>query len=192
MAHYLADRPVGGVPWTQTAAGADAAAAKGGTGGAVFARVYSSPKAFRERFPAAMERTLLGRIFHALELDDADKALFSARRQGRVVSMDYGVVRNGELKVSPWTVALKADSPLLKAVPAGATSYLALDVDWPGLYGRMTALLDAILTEEGELPVDAKVKRFAQRHGVDLQKDVLNYVQSVYEKHFPILTKVAK
>ncbi|MFF2483233.1 UTP--glucose-1-phosphate uridylyltransferase GalU [Paenibacillus sp. NPDC058071] len=26
----------------------------------------------------------------------------------------------------------------------------------------------------------------------DLQKDVLNYVQSVYEKHFPILNKVAK
>ncbi len=174
LEHYLADRTVGGVSWTETAASVDAAAGGVGSKGEVFARVYASPKAFRERFPEAMKRTLLGRIFAALELGDADKALFSARRAGRAVSMDFGVVRNGAVKVTPWTVQLKPDSPLLKLVPAGAKSYLVLDVDWPGLYTRITALLDAVLTDEGEAPVDEKVRRFATRLRVDLQKDVLN------------------
>lgn len=186
MEHYLADRAVGGVPWADTVKGVDAGAAKAGSAGEVFARVYAAPKAFRERFPEAIQRTLLGRIFQALELSDADKALFSARRQGRVVSMDFGVVRGGTIKATPWTVALPADSPLVKIVPPGATSYLALDVDWPGLYARVTALLDAILTEEGELPVDAKVKKFAARHGVDLQKDVLSKAEHIVLVHdFP-------
>jgi hypothetical protein len=186
MEHYLADRPVGGVPWAETVTGVDAGAAKAGSSGEVFARIYASPKAFRERFPEAIQRTLLGRIFQALELSDADKALFSARRKGRVVSMDFGVVRNGTITATPWTVPLPANSPLLKVVPPGATSYLALDVDWPGLYARMTALLDAILTDEGEPPVDAKVKKFATHHGVDLDKDVLSKAEHIVLVHdFP-------
>src|SRR5207253_1726939 len=82
MEHYLSDQPVGGAPWKETVLAADAEAARLGERaaiGRVMARVYVTAKAFRERYPEAMNKTVLGRIFAALDLRTADAALFSAR-----------------------------------------------------------------------------------------------------------------
>ncbi len=116
MAHYLADRPVGGAPWAQSVVDIDAAATKAGSVGSVLARVYVSVKGFRERFPAAMRETVLGKLFGSLDLAGSDAALFSARCEGRAIAMDDGTVDGAGVHVTPWTVALAADSPLLKLV----------------------------------------------------------------------------
>ncbi|HVS70454.1 MAG TPA: hypothetical protein VHQ47_04280 [Phycisphaerae bacterium] len=180
MAHYLADHPVGGSPgsaWQPTVDAIDHQAPAAGSAGIVFARIYVNPDAFRQRFPDAMKRTLLGRVFAAMDLNTTDKALFSARRNGRAVSLDYGASKQGggrqNITVTPWTLPPNAAPALTKLVPDDATSYLVLNVDWPTLYTRITAVLDAILTDEGEPSVDQKVRRFAALHHVDLQKDVL-------------------
>jgi len=60
MEHYLSDRPVGGAPWAEMVAAADREAVReGGNGRTVLARVYVSVRAFRERFPEAMGKTVM-------------------------------------------------------------------------------------------------------------------------------------
>ena len=69
-------------------------------------RVYVTPAAFRQRYAEAMQKTQLGKMFATLDLFATDASLFSARIQGRAISMDNATVSGGALTDVPWTVAL--------------------------------------------------------------------------------------
>jgi hypothetical protein len=186
MEHYLSDRAVGGPPWKETVLAADAEAARLGeraATGRVMARMYVTAKAFRERYPEAMNKTVLGRIFASVDLRTADAALFSARTKDRNISLDRALVTAGQMRLAPWTEELPADSPLAKAVPAEATAYLALHMDWEKLYERVTAICDAVLTSKGDEPIDKQVTEFARRQGVDVRRDILRRLSPIVLVH---------
>jgi hypothetical protein len=186
MEHYLADRPVGGVPWAQMVTDADAAAAKQANehgAGEAFVRLYVTPAAFRQRYAEAMQKTQLGKMFATLDLFTTDASLFSARIQGRAISMDNATVSAGVLTDTSWTVALAADSPLLKLIPAQATAYLALQVKWQLLWTRFTALLDAVVPDASGKSTNQWIQDFAQQQGVDIQTDILAKLEPVVVVH---------
>src|SRR6202000_2019250 len=72
MEHFLAERPVGGVPWLETVGQIDNAAWSAGAKGETLARIYVAARAFRERFPDPMRKTMLGRLFQNFDLKTAD------------------------------------------------------------------------------------------------------------------------
>jgi hypothetical protein len=186
MEHYLADRPVGGVPWEQMVGEADAAARKqggAGGGGDAFVRVYVTPAAFRQRYAEAMQKTQLGKMFATLDLFTTDASLFTARIHERAISMDNATVSGGVLSDVPWTVALGAASPLLKLVPAQATAYLALNVQWPALWTRLMALVDAVAPDDSGERADQSIQDFATKVGVDIRADILAKLQPIVVVH---------
>jgi hypothetical protein len=186
MEHYLSGRPVADVPWKGPVAAIDAAAVRQAAGageGATVARVYVSARSFRERYPAAMARTVLGRLFSTLDLGSADASLFTARAQGRELVLFSGSVERGVVAVTPWTVSLPADAPLLKALPREATAYLVIRVDWPSFYTRVMALCDAILTDPTDEPTEAVVARHARRQGIEVRRDILERMQPLVLVH---------
>lgn len=185
MEHYLSDRPVADVPWKGSVAALDAAAARQGIGeGAVVARVFVSPRAFRERYPEAMGRTVLGRLFTTLELATAEASLFTARAAGRELRLFSGSVeRAGSVSITPWTVPVGADAAILKALPREATAYLVIRVDWVSFYTRVMALCDAILTDPTDEPTEAVVASHARRQGIDVRKDILERLQPLVLVH---------
>jgi len=187
MEHYLADRPVADAPWSRPISDIDTADALRDTApGGVVARVYVSPRAFRERFPEAMNRTILGRLFASLQVAAADASVFTARAKGRELSLGTATFERGQMMATPWTLPLPASAPLLKAVPEEASAYLVLKVDWPALYARMLALSDAILTEPTDQPVEKIISDLARRNGVDVRKDILDHLQPLVLVHdFP-------
>jgi hypothetical protein len=187
MEHYLADRPVAESPWSAPITQIDTAAVLQNTSpGGVMARVYVSAKSFRDRFPQAMTRTILGRLFTSLEIATADASIFTARSKGRELSLGTATFEHGQMTQTPWTVPLPANSPLLKAVPDEATAYLVLKIDWPALYARMLALSDAILTDPTDQPVEKIITDLAKRNGIDIQKDILDHLQPLVLIHdFP-------
>jgi hypothetical protein len=184
MEHYLSDRPVADAPWRGPLAAIDAVAARQGLGeGTAMARLYVSPQNFRERYPEAMARTVLGRLFSSLQLGAAEASAFTARARGRELSMSTGTVERGQVAITPWTVSLPKDAALLKAVPAEASAYLVLKVDWPALYARVVALCDAAFTDPTDLPIDRIISDLAKRQGVDVRKDILDRLQPLVLVH---------
>jgi hypothetical protein len=190
MEHYLAGRPVGGAPWVESLRAADTEAGRLGSSGMIMARVYVSAKAFRERFPEAMNKTVLGRMFDSLGFggtagakEKVDAGLLSARGKERTISLDGGTVSAGKVTVTPWTVPLAVDSPLLKLVPAEASAYLALRMDWGNVYGRTLSLMDAIFTDPTDRPLEKQVAIFAGKYQVDVRRDILSKLQPIVVVH---------
>jgi len=184
MEHYLADRPVGGVPWQQTFADIDKAAAQQGSTGDTLARIYVSAKAFRDRFPQPMQKTSLGKLFANFDLSAADAALFSARLHDRAISLDTGCDTNGVVTDVPWTVPLSsANAGLLKLIPPEANAYLALNVQWPALYDHTIALLAAILPATSDGPLDQDIADFARLENVNIQEDILAHLEPIVLVH---------
>jgi hypothetical protein len=187
MEHYLADRPVGEVPWKHTLASADAAAADAGlpAAGPLLARAWLSPKSFRDRFPEAMARTALWRVFAAFELGAADDSVFAARANDRALALYSATQTAGATAVTPWTVALPPTAPLLRAVPADASAYAVLRVSWPDLYRRALAVSDALTTRPGggDASAEQVITGVARARGVDVQKDLLGRLQPLVLVH---------
>lgn len=185
MEHYLADRPVGDVPWKQIIAGIDAKGAAQGlsSGDPLLARLYVSVKQFRERFDEPMHRTTLGRMFGSLDLQTADGCVFTARKKDRSLSMFTGSLDQGRFTIAPWTISLPANAPIFNAVPADATVYAVLNVQWPGLYDRVMALCDAIVTGPTDTPVARQAQDLTLRQGVDIRKDILDRLQPLVLIH---------
>jgi hypothetical protein len=194
MERYLARRPSPPVaaPWVESLKAADADAARLGSSGMIMARVYVSAKAFRERFPEAMNKTVLGRMFDSLGFggttggggqDKVDAGVLSARGKERTISLDGATVSAGRVTVTPWTVPLPVDSPLLKLVPADATAYLALRMDWANIYTRTLSLMDAILTDPTDQPLEKQVAIFADKYQVDVRRDILSKLEPIVVVH---------
>jgi hypothetical protein len=190
MEHYLAVRPEPVAPWSDTLRATDAEAARSGSSGVIMARVYVSAKAFRERFPEAMNKTILGRMFDSLGFGDAaganekvDAGLLSARGKERTISLDSATVTADKVTVTPWTTQLAIDSPLLKLVPPEATAYLALRMDWQAVYGRTLSLLDAIFNDPTDQPFEKQLALFADKYQVDVRRDILSKLQPIVVVH---------
>jgi hypothetical protein len=179
MEHYLADRPVGDVPWLQMIQSMDSHDAAEST----FTRIFVNTKLLRERFPDAVQRTVLGRLLTSLNLSDSDGCLFVARRKDRVISLASAVATSGKMTPTPWTVALPSSAPLLKAVPDEATAYVVLKVDWPQVYHRVMAVADTLKNDSGNESLEAYVARLAQQRGVDVRKDILDRLQPLVLVH---------
>ena len=180
MEHYLSDRPVGGVPWAPTLASGDALAAKQGSSGAAALRAYVTLKAFRERFAEVTKRTAVGRLIDAMELGGASEWALTARMRQRLISVDASSVEAapaGRMTVTPWTVPHADALALAKLVPEQAQGYLVMDVDWPRLYARVTALLDAVLSDPSDVPMRQRVDGFCLQQKVDFSKDILENLQ---------------
>ena len=174
MEHYLGDREAGAAPWVETMAAVDVQAQQLGSAGNVLARVYVNARTFRERFPEAMGKTMLGKMFDGLGFRGVDSGVLSARGQGRVISLDGATVAGGKIAVTPWTANLAADSALVELVPAEADAYVALRVQWAVVYERALALLDSMMTGPGEETVERRIADFAKGQGVDVRRDILN------------------
>ncbi len=180
MEHYLADRPVGGAPWLSFVDDADKAAVQNHCIGDVESRIFVNAQSFRDRFPEAMRRTLLGQLFTSLELNTAQSALFSARIQGREISLDNAIQTNGTTSDTPWTVAVSPG--LQKLIPPEASAYLALKLDWAGLFTRTLALLDAIVPDNHMTLSQMLAKEEAHRH-VNVERDILPYLEPIVLIH---------
>jgi hypothetical protein len=187
MERYLAMRPAGDIPWKGTVASVDEQAGKLGSAGHVMARLYVSAKTFREKFPEAMQKTVLGRMFEGVGFggatDPVEVGVLTARGKGRVISLDQGSLVGGKVVVTPWTANVAGDSALLKLVPASATAYMTLRVDWVSAYERMLLIFDSVVTDPTDDPLAKKVDMFAERVGVNVRKDILAHLQPIVVVH---------
>lgn len=183
MEHYLADRPVGGLAWTATLAEADAGAARLELSGKIAFHAWVSLKTLRERFAEPMRKTELGRLVAALGLADAEAWILTARAAGRLLSIDAAAVSGGKLTSVPWTVPNADKLPLAQAVPDDATGYLIAEIEWPQLYRRITAILDAVAPNGNGLPAERTVERFCLQNHLDLQKDILANLEPLVLVH---------
>ena len=68
-------------------------------------------------------------------------------------------------------------------MPAEATAYVALRVEWVLAYSRTMALLDAMLTGPAEDSMEKKVTVFAAKYGVDVRKDILAKLEPIVVVH---------
>jgi hypothetical protein len=184
MEHFLADRPVGGIPWADTVAAEDAKAKQLGeeaAGGKIVARAYVSSKAFRERFPVMGDRSTAGQVMKRLEMDKEDAGLLTARLKGRVISIDHASIAPGRTTVEPWTVPVNGE--LLKGVPKEATAYLAIKMDWEKFFDRVSGVCDVVLKTSADDPIAKQAETFAARQGVELRKDILRKLSPVVLVH---------
>ncbi len=179
MEHFLADRPVGDVPWKDFTAGADTEAEKQGVahGGNLQARVYVSPHKFEQRFADPMKRTSLGRLFAAWEIGGTENSMLSVRQRGRELAIFSAQPQQNKVVVVPWTVSLPGAAPLLRALPEDATAYAVFNVQWALLYQRTMAIADATFIDPGEPPVETQAADLAQKAGVDIRADILDRLQ---------------
>jgi len=179
MEHYLADRPVGDVPWKDFLAAADTEAEKKGVthGGTLPARVYVSPRGFQQRFAEPMKRTSLGPLFSAWELNDIEHSVLTVRQNGRELAIFSAEPGRGGVAVTPWTVSLPPGAALLRALPEDATAYAVFNVQWTPLYQRAMAALDAAFIDPGDEPLETQAAALAQKAGVDLGADILERLE---------------
>jgi len=184
MEHYLSARAKPGPsPWTKSLADADAQAPRHNLAGDILARCYIAPRTLRARFPEAMKKTVYADVARAVDGQNNDETVLTARVKGRAVNLDLLTQSAGASSYSPWTINLAEGASLAKLVPPEARYYIVFDMNWPRFYDRIVGLLDAVMGH-GEVtkigPADAGVRSaiaaFPKLYSVDLQRDIVAHL----------------
>jgi len=172
MEHYL-----GGfarhVPWEGTLSRVDQELAGGEAGGTPVLRAWYSIKQMRQRWPDVVSMTIVSRLLTAFDLRFADQVLLIGTLKDRQLALHYATLENNRLTLVPWTVPLPAGAPLRALVPADASIFMALHIDWRAAYVRVVNVSD-IAAERGEdKGVKTAVQRMAQLYGVNVEGDIV-------------------